>query len=42
MSKTRTYDLEFKLNVVNLYKGSERSVRSIAKEMRIETATVHK
>lgn len=42
MTKTRAYDSEFKLNVVNLCKGSERSVRAIAKEMGIATSTVHK
>ena len=38
----RTYDSEFKLNVVNLCKTSGRSVLSISKEMGIASSTLHK
>jgi len=38
----RTYDKEFKINAVNLYKNSERSLNTIAQEMGIGKSTLSK
>src|SRR5438128_594947 len=42
MKKMRTYDSEFKLNVVNLCKTTDRSVATISKEMGVASSTIHK
>lgn len=38
----KTYDKEFKMNTVNLYKSSGRSLKTIAQELGIATSTVGK
>ena len=35
----RTYDKEFKINAVKLYKSSERSISSIAQELGLSVST---
>lgn len=36
----RTYDKEFKINAVNLYKSSGRSLKAIAAELGLATSTL--
>jgi transposase-like protein len=36
----RTYDKEFKINAVNLYKNSGRSLKTIADELGLATSTL--
>jgi transposase len=36
----RTYDKEFKINAVNLYKSSGRSLKTIADELGLATSTL--
>lgn len=38
----KTYDKDFKINTVNLYKNSNRSLKVIAQEMGIATSTLGK
>lgn len=38
----KTYDKDFKINTVNLYKNSDRSIKVIAQEMGIATSTLAK
>ena len=38
----RNYDKEFKINTVNLYKNSDRSINAIAQEMGLATSTLAK
>ena len=42
MKKMKTYDSEFKLNIVNLCKTSGRTVATISKEMGVASSTIHK
>jgi transposase-like protein len=37
----KSYDQEFKINAVKLYKGSGRSLKSIADELGIAATTFH-
>ena len=36
----RTYDKEFKINAVNLYKSSGRSLKTIAEELGLSISTL--
>ena len=38
----KTYDKDFKINTVNLYKNGNRSLKVIAREMGIATSTLSK
>lgn len=38
----RTYDKEFKINTVNLYKSSGRSLQAISRELGLATSTLSK
>jgi transposase len=38
----KTYDKDFKINTVNLYRNSNRSIKVIAREMGIATSTLSK
>jgi transposase len=38
----RTYDKDFKINAVNLYKSSGRSLNTIAQELGLSTSTLSK
>lgn len=38
----RTYDKDFKINAVNLYKSSGRSLKTISQELGLATSTLSK
>ena len=38
----RTYDKDFKINAANLYKSSERSLKTIGEELGLATSTLSK